>query len=29
MGDPTEANQILGAPETTLDAWLEARKSRK
>jgi hypothetical protein len=23
-GDPTEANQILGAPATTLDVWMEA-----
>jgi uncharacterized protein YbjT (DUF2867 family) len=26
--DPTEANQLLGAPTTTLDAWLEKRKAR-
>ena len=26
VGDSTEANAILGAPETTLDAWMEARK---
>ena len=26
MGDPTEANQLLGAPTTTLDAWIEERK---
>ncbi|MGD2078097.1 MAG: NAD(P)H-binding protein [Chloroflexota bacterium] len=26
MGDPTEANQLLGAPETTLDEWIEKRK---
>jgi uncharacterized protein YbjT (DUF2867 family) len=25
-GDPTEANELLGAPTTTLDAWIEARK---
>jgi uncharacterized protein YbjT (DUF2867 family) len=24
-GDPSEANRILGAPRTTLDAWLEKR----
>ena len=24
MGDPAEANQLLGAPLTTLAAWLEA-----
>jgi uncharacterized protein YbjT (DUF2867 family) len=27
MGDPSEANQLLGAPTTTLDAWIEQRKS--
>ena len=27
-GDPTEANQILGAPTTTLDAWIKRRKAR-
>jgi hypothetical protein len=27
MGDPTEANQLLGAPETTLDEWIEKRKA--
>lgn len=26
LGDATEANQILGAPGTTLDAWMSARK---
>jgi uncharacterized protein YbjT (DUF2867 family) len=26
MGDPTEANELLGAPVTTLDAWIERRK---
>jgi NADH dehydrogenase len=26
-GDPTEANRLLGAPTTTLDAWLAARKA--
>lgn len=26
-GDPTQANQILGAPVITLDAWMEARKT--
>ena len=24
-GDPTEANQLLGAPATTLEAWMAAR----
>ena len=28
MGDPAEANQVLGAPATALDDWIEARKSR-
>jgi uncharacterized protein YbjT (DUF2867 family) len=27
LGDPAEANQILGAPTTTLDAWIEQRKA--
>jgi NADH dehydrogenase len=27
LGDPTEANQILGAPKTTLDAWMEQKKT--
>jgi NADH dehydrogenase len=27
-GDPAEANEILGAPTTTLDAWMESLKSR-
>lgn len=27
-GDPAEANRLLGAPATTLDAWLEARASK-
>lgn len=27
-GDPTLANQIFGAPVTTLDAWLEDQKSK-
>jgi len=26
-GDPTEANRLLGAPTTTLDAWLAVRKA--
>jgi uncharacterized protein YbjT (DUF2867 family) len=26
MGDPTEANQLLGIPEITLDEWIEKRK---
>jgi uncharacterized protein YbjT (DUF2867 family) len=28
MGDPSEANQLLGAPDTTLDAWIEQRKAQ-
>lgn len=27
-GDATEANQILGAPATTLDAWMESLESK-
>jgi uncharacterized protein YbjT (DUF2867 family) len=27
-GDPTEANELLGAPTTTLDAWIEQRKAQ-
>lgn len=27
-GDPTGANQLLGAPTTTLDTWIERRKAR-
>lgn len=27
LGDPSEANRLLGAPTTTLDAWLETRKA--
>jgi uncharacterized protein YbjT (DUF2867 family) len=26
MGDPTEANQVLGAPTLTLDAWMKHRR---
>jgi uncharacterized protein YbjT (DUF2867 family) len=26
MGDPAEANELLGAPTTTLDAWIEGQK---
>jgi len=26
LGDPTEANQLLGAPATTLEAWIEQRR---
>lgn len=26
MGDPAEANQLLGAPTTTLDEWIERRE---
>jgi uncharacterized protein YbjT (DUF2867 family) len=29
MGEPAEANELLGAPPTTLDAWLERRRARK
>jgi NADH dehydrogenase len=29
LGDPTEANRILGAPATTLDAWIERRRAQK
>lgn len=28
VGDPTEANQILGAPAITLDAWMNSLKSK-
>lgn len=28
LGDPAEANLLLGAPTTTLDQWLEARTGR-
>jgi uncharacterized protein YbjT (DUF2867 family) len=28
MGDPTEANQLLGAPKITLDEWIEKTKDR-
>ena len=27
LGDPTEANRVLGAPTTTLDEWLQERKT--
>jgi uncharacterized protein YbjT (DUF2867 family) len=27
LGDPTEANELLGAPETTLGEWIESRMS--
>ena len=27
-GDPTEANAILGAPQTTLEQWLRMQKRR-
>jgi len=27
LGDPTEANRILGAPTTTLDDWIAARQA--
>ena len=28
-GDPAEANRLLGAPATTLEDWIEKRKTRK
>lgn len=28
MGDPTEANQLLGAPTITLDEWINNRKTQ-
>jgi uncharacterized protein YbjT (DUF2867 family) len=28
LGDPAEANRLLGAPTTTLDAWIEHRQAR-
>lgn len=28
MGDPTEANHLLGAPRIVLDEWLEQRKAK-
>jgi uncharacterized protein YbjT (DUF2867 family) len=28
LGDPTEANRILGAPTTTLDAWIKQREAK-
>lgn len=28
MGDPAEANQLLGAPTTTLDEWIKKRKAQ-
>jgi uncharacterized protein YbjT (DUF2867 family) len=28
-GDPAEANQLLGAPSTTLDAWIERRRTAR
>jgi hypothetical protein len=27
MGDPAEANRLLGEPATTLDAWIEQRQT--
>jgi hypothetical protein len=27
-GDPAEANALLGAPATTLEAWIERRKAQ-
>jgi uncharacterized protein YbjT (DUF2867 family) len=27
LGDPTDANRVLGAPTTTLDEWLQERKT--
>jgi uncharacterized protein YbjT (DUF2867 family) len=29
LGDPAEANEILGAPMTTLDEWLDQRKAKR
>jgi uncharacterized protein YbjT (DUF2867 family) len=29
LGDPTEANQLLGAPGTTLDAWIAQQAARR
>jgi NADH dehydrogenase len=29
LGDPTEANRLLGAPTTTLDAWLVDQRARR
>lgn len=29
MGDPAEANDLLGAPETTLDRWLERQSQHQ
>jgi hypothetical protein len=26
LGDPAEANQLLGAPTTTLETWIQQRK---
>jgi len=26
MGDPSEANSVLGAPTTTLDEWLQQNR---
>ena len=28
MGDPAEANRLLGAPATTLEVWIEQRQAR-
>ncbi len=28
IGDPTEANQLLGAPTTALDAWIAQWKAK-
>ena len=27
LGDPTDANRVLGAPMTTLDEWLQEKKT--
>ena len=27
LGNPTEANHILGAPTTTLDEWIKRKKA--
>jgi uncharacterized protein YbjT (DUF2867 family) len=29
MGDPAEANRLLGTPTKTLEAWIEQRKARR
>lgn len=29
LGDPSEANDLLGAPTTTLDDWLEQKRQSR